>query len=42
VQPSACESDEDIEVLFEFFVSFGEAAEVFEFGEAAFDAVRCR
>jgi hypothetical protein len=39
VQPCRCERNERFEVLFEFFVACGEAAEVFEFGEAAFDPI---
>lgn len=39
MQPRACEGDESFEVGFELFVSRGEAAEVFEAREAAFDAV---
>jgi hypothetical protein len=39
MQPGTCESDEGFEVLFEFFVSSREAAEVLEFGEASLDAV---
>jgi hypothetical protein len=39
VQPGACEGDESFEVLFELFVAGGEAAEVFEPGEASLDAV---
>ena len=37
--PSTSESDERFEVCFEFFVSGGESAEVFEFGEASFDSI---
>jgi hypothetical protein len=39
VRPSTGESDESLEVLVEFFVPSGEAAEVLEPGEAAFDAI---
>jgi len=39
MQPCASKSDECFEVLFEFLVASGESAEVFEPGEAAFDAV---
>jgi hypothetical protein len=39
VQRGTCEGDECLEVLFEFFVSCGETAEVLEFGEASLDAV---
>ena len=39
MQPRTCESDKGFEVLFEFFLACGESAEVFESGEAAFDAI---
>jgi len=39
MEPCASESDEGVEVALEFFVTSGEAAEVFESREAAFDAV---
>ena len=39
MEPCACECDEGFEVGFELFVSGGEAAEVLESGEAAFDAI---
>jgi hypothetical protein len=39
VQPRAGKCDESVEVLFEFFVGCGEAAEVFEPVEASLDAV---
>jgi hypothetical protein len=39
MEPSACECDESLEVGFEFFVSRGESAKVFESGEAAFDTI---
>ena len=39
MKPGASEGDEGFEVGFEFFVAGGEAAEVFESGEAAFDAI---
>jgi hypothetical protein len=39
VQPRACKGDKSFEVLFEFFVASGEAAEVLELGEATLDAI---
>jgi hypothetical protein len=39
VKPGTGEGDEGFEVGFEFFVASGEAAEVLESGEAAFDAI---
>jgi hypothetical protein len=39
MQPRACERDESFEVLFEFFVTYGESAEVLELCGASFDAI---